>query len=95
MARKKTKKEKIKTARRRAENTAETKNVGKALYSIDDSMLKDEKSVGKKGVKKSAGVKMSSLFNFDPKLLVSDIRKTMFLSLLMFCLEIGLYFYLR
>lgn len=91
MARKKTKKQKKQTAERKQKKTLRQTQSEGVTYSIDEDLLKTKANKGL-GQKKVATVE---LFDYDPKLLLGDIGKTVMLSLVFFGIEIGLYYFLR
>jgi len=83
MAKKKTKKQKLATTERR-----QTEAKQPFSYSLSDDSL-----VGSSTAKRQKVTpKSSSMYDYDPKLIVADLRKTMLLSLLVMAILFGIYF---
>ena len=84
MARKKTKKEKKKTQVKR-ETTGEIYSTSPKLVLNDDLLSTSSKKTSKRKSHQAIS------FGYDPKLILSDLRKTLMLSALVFAIEIGLF----
>jgi len=86
MARKKTRKQKIETAQKKTSQGV--------VYSLGE--VKISKSGKKKTrIEKPVQQRLHDLFDYDPKLLGKDIKKTVWLSMFLFGLELVAYFWLR
>lgn len=98
MARKKTKRQKQKTRRHREtiSTSPRTKPLTQGLvYSLNEEFIEGaQQAVAEKNLKQSIS-EDANLFEYDPKLLSSDIKKTMMISLLVFTMQIGLYLILK
>ena len=97
MARKKTKKQKQKTTTRRLKKKSLAR-AGGVSGSSEMTYSLGEIEVGKKSGKVNVPRKkkvVDNLFDYDPGLLVGDIRRTVLLSAIVFGIQVGLWWYLR
>jgi len=96
MARKKTRKQKKAVAVRRMHKkldmTANVKaDAGKLTYNLEGIALETRSRKARLEKKKEE----ENLFDYDPGLLMADIRKTVILSMVVFGMQIGLWWYLQ
>lgn len=82
MARKKTKKEKQSTQKKRTTGQ---------LHPTPTYTYTDESPKQKKETRAKTPTKPTNIYNYDPSLIVADLRKTISLSILVFAILIGLY----
>jgi len=86
MARKKTRKQKIETAQKKTSQGV--------VYSLGETKISKSRKKKSK-IEKPVQPGLNSLFDYDPKLLGKDIKKTVLLSMFLFGLELVAYFWLR
>ena len=88
---KRTKTDKIKSRQRRIEHLMVSPVFGDSVLETSEVKTEAQTSKARESLKKSN----KQLLDFDAGLIAFDLRKTIILSILLFAVEIGLYWILR